>query len=225
MAMKIIDIPTIDKAASAELRELYSEPHRFYHNTKHIEDMLANADKSEYPPNHPIYIAIAYHDAVYYPQSKRNEELSRWLFTAHADAYGFEMPNNRKMDVRRAIMATKNHTHEDWDSELPWIKEMLDFDLWGLGNSYEEFEHNTVCIYAEFKRHVTMRQFCHGRINFFNKLIERPLFRVHADREKQARENIRVECSKLLDYKWQTAFEERTEEYILSKLDAASSGI
>jgi len=61
------------------LQKRYTEPHRTYHNGQHIEDGLKRYfDLFDTMEPHAFY-AWAYHDAVYDPLAKDNEERSAHL--------------------------------------------------------------------------------------------------------------------------------------------------
>ena len=66
-------LPVFDR-----LVEQYSEPHRHYHNLEHISEMLRTAGKlADLASNlMEIQLAIWFHDAVYDPRAKDNEERS-----------------------------------------------------------------------------------------------------------------------------------------------------
>lgn len=64
----------------ANLITLYNEKHRHYHNTDHIYDCLtkleqyATVNKIAIRDYYKLEAAIWFHDAVYNPRSKKNEE-------------------------------------------------------------------------------------------------------------------------------------------------------
>lgn len=65
------------------LEALYSEPHRAYHNLTHVGACMDVWERM--PGRHPIVkLALFFHDAVYVPGDKRNEELSAGLLRAIA---------------------------------------------------------------------------------------------------------------------------------------------
>src|SRR5689334_5356320 len=68
-------------AAFERLRTAYREPHRHYHNLSHIADMLDVIDRLHAltPNPHIVRLAVWYHDAIYDPRDKYNEERSAAL--------------------------------------------------------------------------------------------------------------------------------------------------
>lgn len=194
--------------AAEELYALYTEPHRFYHNIDHIERLLGLMEEqvSDWSAHwtQAIANAILFHDAVYYLDSKHNEELSAAY--AIGKIWNGQSAHNLKA-LERAIIATKSHTSERWDGEHITIRMLLDFDLWDIGSDWTTFYQNTVKIRAEFF-HVPVETFATNRIKFFDMLFgSKRIFRLATDREQQARANIVKEC-KLL-----------TEADFLEKLD------
>lgn len=113
----------------------YDEPHRFYHNREHIEEMIANARKRNILTDE-LFLAIVFHDIIYNPKANDNEELSAELFCKYVQ--------NDK--VKQAILDTKTHNPT---SELS--KQLCDLDLGVLWSNYEtfiDFEHK---IFKEYQ--------------------------------------------------------------------------
>jgi predicted metal-dependent HD superfamily phosphohydrolase len=61
-----------------EIKGKYDEKHRFYHNSRHIENMLRKADELSAFIHElkAVKVAIWFHDVVYEPFAKNNEEKS-----------------------------------------------------------------------------------------------------------------------------------------------------
>ena len=68
-------------AIFAHLASRYSEPHRFYHNALHIEECLAEFSAFRSKAGNPIALefSIWFHDAIYEPRERDNEEQSAAL--------------------------------------------------------------------------------------------------------------------------------------------------
>jgi predicted metal-dependent HD superfamily phosphohydrolase len=119
----------------SRLATAYSEPHRHYHNQRHIGECFAEFDGARNLARHAerVELALWFHDAVYNPKASDNEEQSaalaeRWLSEAGLTA-GFIAP------VSGLIMATKHHeVGTDEDAAL-----MVDIDLSILGQPEERF--------------------------------------------------------------------------------------
>jgi len=88
------------------LKEIYNQPGRFYHNSEHIEYMLENCPDSI---SQELFMAILFHDIVYVPGAKNNEEESaeyarKWLSANTCEDDTLDI--NKVCDL---IMLTKNH--------------------------------------------------------------------------------------------------------------------
>ena len=131
-----------------DLIKAYSEKHRSYHTLEHISACLSHLDSAVEPEkNAPeLELALWFHDAIYKPFSKTNEEDSAEL------AKAFLSKNNVPQDcverIYTLIMYTKDHAVPDnLDAQL-----MLDIDLSILGTTrdiYQQFEKD---IRKEYKR-------------------------------------------------------------------------
>lgn len=101
--------------------ERYNEPHRYYHNASHLQELLDEIAAAEYSSEeYRIAMALVaiFHDAVYDPRKKENEEYSAELASVFFEAaanveksFGVELKIGIKMrkDVVRAILDTKKH--------------------------------------------------------------------------------------------------------------------
>lgn len=117
----------------------YSEKHRHYHTTRHVDHCLRELDSAQSLAREPaeVELALWFHDAIYDPHSSKNEERSAdWaceLLTRHHA--GVE----RVTRVRDHILATRHEAvANDSDSRL-----VVDIDLSILGMdeaAYTEFE-------------------------------------------------------------------------------------
>ena len=91
----------------------YSEKHRSYHTLQHIEECLEELDEIEGDEERLALIEIAlwFHDAVYQPLAKDNEERS----FAMAKEFMLECEATESVIefVRDMILATKKHRAKD----------------------------------------------------------------------------------------------------------------
>jgi hypothetical protein len=62
----------------SRLQSAYSEKHRAYHTSRHIDECLALFDELKHLASHPpeVECALWFHDAIYEPMTKSNEERS-----------------------------------------------------------------------------------------------------------------------------------------------------
>lgn len=118
------------------LQKAYSEPHRFYHNAKHIDDCLYWLDKASFIAKRPweIEIALWFHDAIYLPLSTRNEIKSSRLAINFLILIGSS--SERNIRVNYFIAYTKHEAYPIFgDNAL-----MVDIDLTILGSNPEEYK-------------------------------------------------------------------------------------
>lgn len=192
----------------SKLVPLYNEPHRFYHNLKHIHSMLRMIPelKKEYPKinTNQLTAMIWYHDAYYDPLAPKqyNEMLSAQLYVSHAPIGTFFKP------IYDAIMLSAEHTKYDSNLNLE-TSVFLDLDLMSMGCKYVEYTENIRNIYKEYQYYnVRKMSFMEGRQKFleamFNKIEQSPnksLFYNDFFTErfnKQAVENIEFELERLI---------------------------
>lgn len=172
-----------------ELKTVYANPSRFYHNLDHIYGMLDRLDKCCPLAIHPhrIKLAIWFHDAVYDPKASDNEIKS-------AELWDRKMPLFLDEAIlewgRRAILASIDHLpNKDHDIQL-----FLDLDLAPLGDPWETFQAAGEALRKEAS-HLDTNTFNKRRKKFLEHVLERPrIFGTnfwHSHLEEQAQENIR----------------------------------
>lgn len=115
----------------------YQESHRFYHTDDHILNIfhiLDDLDLSISRKNkRNLYFAIFFHDIVYNPKLKDNEDKSNdvWILFSNSNKYS----DTVKDAVSNMIWATKNHMKtNDFITNL-----FLDLDLAVLGSDLDDF--------------------------------------------------------------------------------------
>src|SRR6185436_2336575 len=92
-----------------QLIQLYNEPHRHYHNSRHITDCLSEFDLTRHLAKEPIAVELAiwFHDAIYDPRAADNEERSADLVKQCISEAGL---NKTLGDaVAALVLATKQH--------------------------------------------------------------------------------------------------------------------
>ena len=130
----------------------WNEPHRHFHNVKHLRDCLNVYD--DYPCDYRkiqnpciVEIALWYHDAVYCPGSENNEEQSADM--ARRDLKYLGIADNVVDEVANSIMATKYPI--DFSTKSPDQIRTILFDLISsLNVSPNEFNENNKLIWKEF---------------------------------------------------------------------------
>lgn len=153
-----------------ELCNFYSEKQRFYHNLRHIEDLYSKFVRyHEYIPAEDCDIvlwAIFYHDIIYNPTSKTNEEDSAALFQ---QCYSTKLPEATVSKVLEYILATKTHSHSASTTSDTTLQLFLDLDLSILAAPsarYQEYAREIRLEYQHFEddayqqgRSAVLRQF------------------------------------------------------------------
>jgi pantetheine-phosphate adenylyltransferase len=164
--MSALGNPKGSEMVMKDLLTRYSEPHRAYHNLTHIVTML---DELELVGENGSAIALAiwFHDAVYDPKAKDNEEQSASLAKDSVKQIG--LPNSLGEQVNDLIMATK-HTatpvkHTD--------QVLADIDIVVLGKTEREFNAYEVGIRKEYEW-VPQPDFCAGRSKILQSFLDRP---------------------------------------------------
>jgi len=178
-----------------EVELYYAEPHRFYHNLNHIENVWHALGK------HPgivgdqsMLLSVIYHDVIYDPSRTDNEERSADLASKRLLEAGF--PKEIIQQCYERIIATKSHrTADDLLTNL-----FLDADLSILGSSaqdYKQYYKNIRREYAIFPDDV----YYPGRMKVLQHFLSSAaIFKTEAffiQYEKSARKNLENELSEI----------------------------
>jgi predicted metal-dependent HD superfamily phosphohydrolase len=181
-----------------ELVTAYSQPHRYYHNLKHIQQVLDTVNEMRSLANNFVAIQLAawFHDVIYNPQAKDNEEKSAAY--ARTTLTKIDVSPETIEKVEKMILMTKTHQapSNDIDTQI-----FLDADLSMLGSSSLEYQAYARAIRQEYawvsekeyrlKRKQVLEKFLQRKRiyltdYFFNKL------------EARSRENIQAEIRDFL---------------------------
>ncbi|MBO1351093.1 MAG: hypothetical protein EBE86_028690 [Hormoscilla sp. GUM202] len=175
----------------------YSSDDRFYHGLAHVKYMLdAIAPWESQANNYPaIQLATWFHDAIYNPKAKDNEEKSA--------AYAAKVLKRLKISsstidaVTQMILKTKHHQAdpEDIDSQI-----LLDADLAILGEDESSYRFYAKGIRREYAW-LSSEEYRSGRIDVLKKLLQRPRIYLTAQmfeqQEAKARQNMLAEIELL----------------------------
>lgn len=179
-----------------DVHTAYSSTTRHYHNLDHIYTMLVLADhyKLQLKQYYILNLAIFYHDIIYDVSQHDNEQKS-WEF-AEEHLLPLHLPKPDIEQLKICILATKKHQHHSQKD----INYLLDFDLYTLGQSWENYRHYMQQIRAEYAIYPE-DLYTTGRIQVLEHLLlagslyKTPEF---IDRyEKQAKENLNREINLL----------------------------
>ena len=184
-------------ALGADLIRRYSEPHRRYHTTEHLEHVLRVIDELADDRHDLLLVRLAawFHDAVYAipPGQVGNEEASARLALRELGRTGLEQEDLGQ--VARLVRLTETHVPgpRDPDAEL-----LCDADLAILAAEPDAYARYRQQVREEYAS-VPEEAFAAGRLEVLIQLAERELFRTSKGRRltAQARLNIEREIESL----------------------------
>lgn len=182
----------------------YWEPHRKYHNLVHIGQCLDEFEKEEEQAGlakvpEAVEFAIWFHDIIYNPRSKTNEEDSAKVAKKICKEIGVSREFTEK--VSELILYTKHQEtppEDNIDARL-----IMDVDLAKLGSSPSVFDNYTRKIREEYS-HMTEKEFAMMIKRSVTKLLSRDSIYLtdyfKEKYEKQARRNLERSKSLFLGY-------------------------
>jgi predicted metal-dependent HD superfamily phosphohydrolase len=179
-----------------EIKKQYSKPGRYYHNLSHLDNLLEELDpiKSEITDWQTLIFSIAYHDIIYNPLKKDNEERSAKF--AYNKLSELRSPVIQREKCFSQIIATKGHSmSEDTD-----INFFIDADLAILGSGGEQYKLYSAAIRKEYKIYPDI-VYKPGRRKVLQHFIQMPnIYKTEYFRnkyEEQARKNLNAELKLL----------------------------
>jgi predicted metal-dependent HD superfamily phosphohydrolase len=179
-----------------EIKNQYSSTGRYYHTLSHIDNLLAELlpVKNKISDWQTLNFSIAYHDIVYDPQNKNNEEKSAQL--AYNRLSRLSVPEVQKEKCFSQIMATKGH-NQSTDEDTNFF---TDADLAILGarqNDYHEYSNMIRKEYRSFPDLI----YNTGRKKVLRHFLRMPgIYKTEFFRnkyERQARKNLNNELDTL----------------------------
>lgn len=187
-------------AAADEIERIlaqYSAPGRYYHNTRHLGNLLTL--QQQYAPlivdNDSLLFAIFYHDLVHKATRHDNEEKSAQEALQFLKKIAY--PKEKQQKVHAFIMATHGHKNPLADPDLDYF---LDFDLHILGASPSLYNAYTQQIRKEYTLYPAYF-YKKGRRRVLKHFLgQTGIYRTAAFREKyekKARENMEREMEML----------------------------
>ncbi|GAB4412982.1 MAG: hypothetical protein OHK0039_19410 [Bacteroidia bacterium] len=188
---------TDEQACWNEIIGAYTLPYRAYHNLAHLAHLFALLDELAPPfDRQPLLdLAVWYHDLVYVPTRRDNEQQSAERAVAVTSNWGWS--GEAQAWLRTWIEATAIHQPP---AEDPMGQYLLDLDLAILGSEptvYDQYAQAIRSEYSVFPDEV----YRPGRNMVLQRLLDREaiycLPDVHARFEAQARINLRREASLL----------------------------
>ena len=192
------DVPTA-AAAGEHLLQRYAEPHRRYHDARHLTEVLDAVDELAHHARdlRAVRLAAWLHDAVYDTNAPAgaNEAASADLAASVLAPLGHR--DHEVRAVARLVLLTATHvpTPEDCDGHV-----LCDADLRILASSSERYSQYAADVRAEYSA-VPDAAFASGRTSILNRLLENDhLFATATGRERwehRARANIADEVARL----------------------------
>jgi predicted metal-dependent HD superfamily phosphohydrolase len=178
------------QAHFAALQAHYTEAHRAYHNLGHVLDCLEQFETVRHLAHdtNAVEMAIWYHDVIYDPRAKDNEERSASVAAKVIEEIGWS--KSFKETVTQLILATKKHDiTQARDADV-----LADVDLSILGREPRQFDEYERQIRREYDW-VSEEDFAAGRTAVLEGFLARPvIFTTESFRERyewQARENLK----------------------------------
>ena len=175
----------------------YAEPHRRYHTTEHLADVLRHVDALA--GDHDLFLvrlAAFFHDAVYAVPAGQvtNEEASARLAIRELSRAGLEQEDLN--EVARLVRLTSTHVPGSRDPEGELL---CDADLAVLASPPEAYARYVQQVSEEYAR-VPRLDFVRGRFRVLRDLAGRDLFRTAKGRalNERARFNLVGECRTLV---------------------------
>lgn len=192
-----MNLPAGDALTEAALAH-HRQPHRAYHDTRHVLELLDLACVHAPDLTPAERLAILFHDAVYVPGAPggQNEALSAQLMRATVFALARNgaliVPEATIIDHADTIIRATTHA-------LPppsLAARVCDLDLWRLAAPWEDFQRHGEDICFEFRfMYPSDAAFWTARQAFYDTMLNKPaIFATGYFRgrfESAARENLR----------------------------------
>jgi len=172
----------------------YSEPHRRYHTTKHLQQVLTMIDRLV--DDHDLFLvrlAAWFHDAVYAipPGQVSNEEASARLALRELSRVGLEQEDLNQ--VARLVRLTETHVPGPRDPEGELL---CDADLAILASDPSDYSDYVAAVREEYAQ-LPEEEFLAGRLAVLTELADREIFRTAKGRQltDAARVNLTAEMA------------------------------
>jgi len=146
----------------------WSEPHRHYHNINHLNDLISqiNEDYADSKLNESerekLTLTALFHDLVYEPDRKDNEERSADIFYRFCS----EQHNVNLLEVKQMILDTKNHI-----PSTPLSQRFIDYDMNICERDYDDLLEWEEGIREEYSMFADV-EYRSGRIKFLESILD-----------------------------------------------------
>ena len=179
-----------------EIETTYNHSKRHYHTLRHLEQLLAELEavKSQIQNWNTLLFSVFYHDLVYNPLRRDNEERSAAICEHRLQS--MEIPAQQIEACKKQILATRKHAGSgDRDTDL-----FTDADLSILGKDETTYRQYAQAIRREYGLYPDMI-YNPGRIEVIRHFLHmerifktEPFYSLY---EKQARQNLQQELEEL----------------------------
>src|SRR5688572_7199570 len=179
-----------------EIKSNYSNSRRYYHNLAHLDNLTGQLSsvKNQIEDWQTLIFSVAYHDIIYNPLKKDNEEKSAGLAYDRLTQLG--SPTDQKEKCRQQILSTRMHEPSDnLDTNF-----LTDADLSILGADKDSYSKYARQVRKEYKYFPDFL-YNPGRKKVLKKFLEMGnIFKTKYFRDKyeeQAKTNISDELKSL----------------------------
>lgn len=186
-------------AVGAELLRRWAEPHRHYHGTAHLLEVLERLEElfaAGEPVSRATVLAAWFHDAVHDGTAGEDERRSADLVTELGPPAGLEP--RTVAEVRRLVLLTVDHAPDPADRDGAAL---CDADLAVLGAPPERYRRYVAAVRREYA-HLDAATFARGRAQVLRSLLAGQIFttgHARARWEPAARRNVLAELERLED--------------------------
>lgn len=177
-----------------ELYGMYTQPHRFYHNLRHLNVMMNELAfvKAKIDDFDSVLFAMFYHDVIYDVKQNDNESQSAIFATERLLSFGVNHDVIKK--VENLILATKSHGLTlDVDTAY-----FLDADLAVLGQRWDEYLTYAQSIRKEYSIY-SESLYTVGRKKVLQQLLDKTTIYQTTDFQNQYERQARVNLTRELD--------------------------
>lgn len=186
-------------ATGERLWERWREPHRGYHDIRHLDEVLAAVGRLGRGADPALLaqalLAACYHDAIYDPTRDDNESASAALANAELAALG--VPPDDAAAVAALVLETREHDLPPPHTPSAWLH---DADLWILAAPTGRFDDYCAQVRREYAA-VPPDLYARERGRILGALRDRPRLYAsplaYAEWEPRARANLRRELERL----------------------------
>lgn len=147
----------------------WQESGRYYHDSEHLIDLISQIEEDfgdgKITPleREKLHIVALFHDIIYVPGLKNNEEKSaEFFYSLCKDKYDFDV-----IEMKQMILDTKTHI-----PSTPLSEKFIDYDMSICGRDFEtllKWEGGIRQEYSKFNN----KEYLNGRVKFLESIINK----------------------------------------------------